>query len=682
MAAYTEDLFESVLLTESLEGVFDTGTYETYADETLDVLESLVFDLPTDTGDSVTVTDDVTIGFPVDLVETVSVTENLDQTWDTSLDLSETINVAEGFLPSVEIPADMPETVTVTDDVTLGFPVDLVETVSVTENLDQTWDTSLDLSETINVAEGFLPSVEIPADMPETVTVAETVDLQFEAIVFLGDLIGVTEDLIASKSYVEDVSDTVSVVEDLTTSQMEILFETVSITDSVETLQTGFQNAPEAVVVSEDAVTLVQFTNALPETVVVAEAVSHTQNFLQSVLDTVSVADTAATSYGNVVPIAESVLVADTFDSVRSVSANVSEFVLLSEAVIASRLQTENVGDTITVSDANGVSRGVPVTVSDTASVADSATSTNVIDLGFTETVHLIEVATIDGNIAAAAFAPDAIQVVFGSNVSLDRVTDPASYSLRPLDGGVPAQVISVEATREILESGVGGLVIRRSDLSAPIDLLRLSLPDAEEGFRINIPWVIPPSIGDYLNLTGQRYSFRDLRITAMEIISYQSVLYTTLTVDRRVVSTDPANGSLSWNIEKPVSSVVLQIDGLTKGANYELTVRGLQTPTNVSFGNTLTLIVDANGPAFESYAVDPLTGAVTLTFSKPLEFDGRLFNPDFYRITGPSEVGVVSVSTLSDRQIVIYPTPTFTTGSYQLVLPSFKDKALNRVGA
>jgi len=681
------DLPETVSLTEDLTA---TPGVEFTPNDTLNVSDntSLQQEHTWDISEAVTLSEDfiVSVAHMEDTSDTVTVSDSSTEDYTASPAEEETVALTESF-DSLQVQAtDVDETITVVDVLALGQAYSVDDgPFNVTENSDQHVDFFPGAVETVIVAEGFQSELDMTADTTDDpVIVFDVASIGFEHGAVVDESLSAVDAVVDTIGVYAPLSESVSVVEALATSQMEGLLDTVTVSDSVITVMHSDQATPEAVTVS-DSVFIQQNTGvSASDFMLLVESGAPLYSATLPLFDaTVNTTEAANLSQGIAVSGLESVLVSDSVATHRNLGVSATDFVLLAEGGQVSNYSTLPVSDAaVATLDTADVSQGNTVPGLESVAVSEYLSVLRVSAVQAREQVSLIEVMTTDGDISAVAIGPDMAQVVFGTSISLDRVTDASAYHFRPSFGGVPVRIVSVEPTQETKDTGAGGRALNFNQISAPIDLRRLDRSVTEEGTRILIPWVIPPSVGDYLDIEGSRYSFQGLRITSVAILSFNSTDYPTVTVDRKVVTTDPNNGDLAWTVKKAVSSVTVRIDHATKGATYSLDVGGLRSFTGAVFNssNKLDLVADANGPTFEGYDVDTTTGAVTLTFSRALQIDSHLFNPDLYRIVGPSQVHVVSVSMLSDRQVVIQPTRTFATGSYTLVIPSFKDLSLNRV--
>lgn len=550
MADYTEDLVETVPLTESLTGIYDPGTLSLDIDETLDVFD------------------------------------------DTS-----TIQVGG---------QEVDETLTITDVIDIGPPVVPAETVAI--------------------AEGFLLSYDAEAGPSETVLISDQVDFQYDSRADAGeDVILVVDNAQPSVGIASSVSETVALADSLQTSQFHLLQESLTVSEALTTRSVG--------------------KSKVVETVTVFEAVS----------------------------------------AVRSANRLlVGEVVFVAEQAKAPAGRKSRVMETITVSESLFVSVRIHTSKAETVSVGENLSHKRTSRALVRDRVPLIDVVSIDGSLAAAAIDENTVQLFFGAQVPLSaKMLSPSSYALFPLDGGVPITVSSVTPVQELLQTGIAGKVLPYDDGTSfslrAIEQSRSESPGGrriEEGYRFQFPWVIPPSVGNYMDITGSRYSFTGLRVMSVDSLS------TSVIFDRRVVTTDPNNGNMTWVMNRAPTSILLEVHGATKGKSYLLRQMGIMTSAGAVLDTPITFIANSVSPTVDSYETDSDTGAITVTFSEALEINQRLLDPSLYAISGPSAVRVVAVALKSDRQVIVYPTPTFVTGTYNLVLPSLTDISLNRVGS
>jgi hypothetical protein len=289
-------------------------------------------------------------------------------------------------------------------------------------------------------------------------------------------------------------------------------------------------------------------------------------------------------------------------------------------------------------------------------SVTENSVAQNDYIRNLSEIVTMVVSAFTEGSAAAASLTPTTVQMFVGVEVHPNSLTNLAAYDVTPIDGGVPVRVLSIELIQPTKESGGNASV-------------------QESGYHIFFPYTNVVDVGDYLDIEGAHYSFESLRITTVDNVNQ------IVTVDRRVISTDPKNGELTWVLRRAATGALITISEATANATYRIYMRQLDRKQEGFVDVDTTFVALDPEPVSETYSTDPLTGSITITFSRPIAVEPALLRPSLYSVSGPSEVSVVSVSMPAPNQVLVRTTPTFVSGSYHLAFPPLRDQALNRIG-
>jgi hypothetical protein len=720
MASFTEDVEETITVSDATDIVQDAipTLEETVSlSEVLDHVQTTSEDL----SETVTVSDSVfeSNNIPIDVVndaitvddevlelfsvypttdESVSISEAFDslQTGDQPAD--ETVPLTESLSEATSTAEVLLETVTVSDAVleSLGVPVPANETVTVSEAITHLQTFEEPQAEAISVSEVLVESQGTEYALPESVTITEAETEVFDVRPTTDETVTVTETLDHTQTTEEVSSETVTVTDNITIGFPVDVVDSVALAEAVDHAQGHITDVAASVAIAEGLLPVFGGTIAEAENVAVIEAVDYYVGVPAPVAESVAVSEAVANlAYfsqvaGESVIVTETRLNADVFgilfhtvvvnetlDIAQTFSQAVSESVIVSESATAVRqVSPISLSETVSVADGIGFLGGKTVLVSETVnvtsgvavpysagvfapvslSITEDSVAQNDYIRNLSEIVTIIVSAFTEGSAAAASLTPTTVQMFVGVEVHPSSLTNLAAYNITPVDGGVPIRVQSVELIQPAKEYGKDASV-------------------QESGYHIFFPYTNVVDVGDYLDIEGARYSFESLRITTVDNVNQ------IVTVDRRVISTDPKNGELTWTLKRAATGALITVSEATANATYRIRMSQLDKKTGGLVDVNTTFVALDPEPVSETYSTDPLTGSITITFSRPIAVEPTLLRPSLYSVSGPSEVSVVSVSMPAPNQVLVRTTPTFVSGSYHLAFPPLRDQALNRIG-
>lgn len=239
------------------------------------------------------------------------------------------------------------------------------------------------------------------------------------------------------------------------------------------------------------------------------------------------------------------------------------------------------------------------------------------------------------------------IEVTFDSLLGFKGASDVGNYAISAGQGAVPVGVQGVELVYTEALAGVG-TIEPGVDTSNP-SVSRRFTPDAD---------ILLFDVGDYITLGSAWNNFQFAQVTAIDM--------GTLVLDRDLFLADPENDDIPFSQVKGLEGVTLTVNKLTNDKSYTLAaslceILGTATEVLESF--------TAVSPKPTVVAVEQLDeGQVIVTFSDTMRQDAALIGPSEYEITGPTNVLVKTVRTLSPTRVMI-TTVGLGAGDYQLTV-------------
>ncbi len=241
------------------------------------------------------------------------------------------------------------------------------------------------------------------------------------------------------------------------------------------------------------------------------------------------------------------------------------------------------------------------------------------------------------------------LTVDFSPSLRIEGVVVPSHYSITPIPGSssFPVSIVNITPVLPLIRSGALARVVQ--DLAQP-QSQSSTLVQLEEAFNSN-------HLGNYLFLSSPANKEDFLRITRIEDTNL-------VRVDRPLFLNDPANGSIPWTEKGAVTGVVFTITKPTNG-NYLFSAQGLQTANGDPYSFSSPFTASAARPRLVSIRVLN-DGGILLTFSDPMLEDRALTDPAEYRVLGPTNVTIQSVSSPAANQVVLH-VGGMGSGAYQV---------------
>ena len=232
-----------------------------------------------------------------------------------------------------------------------------------------------------------------------------------------------------------------------------------------------------------------------------------------------------------------------------------------------------------------------------------------------------------------------AITLTFSVPVEFDGTQDPGAYSIRPLDGGAPLEVLKASATTSVLASGsTATITADPSGISQELTLPGGSFSGANIGQYIVLNSTHPVWNPPVLH--------RIVSVSSSTVVEVAGPLYTG----------DPTNGSIPWQHISAVTAVVLTTNKATNSKSYVISF-GFRAQAGTPYVDTATLVAAVNGPQV-TFAIGDGdfagTGEVVVLFDQPMKVSPTLTDPAQYVITGPSSVSVLRAFCVSDFEIIL----------------------------
>lgn len=307
--------------------------------------------------------------------------------------------------------------------------------------------------------------------------------------------------------------------------------------------------------------------------------------------------------------------------------------------------------ETVSVSEGLGTTFQMGVQALETVAIVENGEE---VDADF---VGLLETITVQEHVSgptAYNITGTSVFVPMPQEVRYDNITDVSHFRLTPLDGGVSVTVERVEPQTDLLDGGVGALIIAEG-------------PGNAVSHHLSMPTHVPfdaGSVGDYIELTGPATSWNaGSYCCILEVLSPTDVR-----VDVPLIVNDPANGSLAWTHTSAVRRIVLTTQKTTNGKRYAIDLIDLTSKVSGSLvSRSLTLSAASARPSLTQ--VESLgDGSLLVTFGEPMRMDAGLFDTAVYAVMGPTAVSITDISPVSDRQVKL-ETFGMGAGAYTLTI-------------
>ena len=394
----------------------------------------------------------------------------------------------------------------------------------------------------------------------------------------------------------------------------------------------------EAVLAAESASLVSALQLLASETALVSEDVSATFDAQVAGSETVVATENGSLLTAATVGVAETITGAESTNIQRGAVVSTTEIVSESEMAGSSRGVLESVSEVVAEAESIDAQHGVRVAQAESVFAAELSNVANGKHLTVSESVSLYESITIRQQ--SVLPSDQKIRILFSSAMSLDGLLELDNYQLVAWAGSYPMAILSVSPLTNVLQSGTG------TTMDGNLVLLSAL-----------------PLIGDYLYLGDSTFA-RVLDITPRSLV----------VLDRALPP-----GDFTWT-EVTFYGVDLTTTRGTNGREYRLDVSDLTSASGrpVTFSEIFTAV--ASLPRLVSVQM-LAEGQLLLTFSAAMRPEPAT-NPSEYSITGPTDVEVLHVQTVSPTQFVLQ-THGMGAGSYTLTVNALgtpKDAAGNPI--
>ncbi len=488
---------------------------------------------------------------------------------------------------------------------------------------------------------------------PDPVAVSETVTL--------------AEALAAIHANITGVSQTVSLTEALATVKATLVAvsETIAIVESLAITQPATGNVSESVVLSEGLSVLQQNNVETSASNSLTEGLTLLGDADVAISEALSLAESLDDLHAAYVSADETVTLAEAIEETASLAEAVAELISLFEELSTQIDFNEVPSETVTLIEDLLTTCIGHVDVSDSVSlITDTvATTAQLFTSVADDEIFITDSVFSAGQVTVTGRTPTTLTLDFGGERQLAGVIDLRSYTLTPLNGGVPISFLSVTPIQTEKDSA-SNCVVLGTDYDASL----------RAAFTLRVDDTLDVEQGDYLNLTLTNIDYQELPV--LQVVEYTPYKY--LSVLGPIVTNDPTSGAATLTVLSAVTGCVLETTEGTGDYVYRLSVNAPMRKKQGDLFHSLAFYTAvAINPIVEDVGYLVSDGTVVVTFSKPMSDNAALLNPALYSLSGPSTAIVKGVRMLTPTQLVL-TTVGLVSGFYELTLPELQDRSLN----
>jgi hypothetical protein len=367
-------------------------------------------------------------------------------------------------------------------------------------------------------------------------------------------------------------------------------------------------------------------------------------------------------------PVAVSISVTDLSGTVVSVnySFNVAGAIFDAQETLT-LTETLNFGFGIGLSETMTIEEGMSpfiATVTENLTMVEDSTVVYSVASSHIEALNLFESIQV-GTFYPFSIDGNTVSVEFPEEMRLDGVTDPRKYRF----------TAPINATSINVESVIPNLVTRQTGTQGQV----IAPPGAtiSKVFDTYTGVITPEHIGDYIFITDSdspdQRSFSPSEAYRIEDFSGTQVL-----LDRPLPAADPSNGvyvpgvgftpgtgQLSWTHTSAVKSLTIKTSEFTRNQIYKIEVKNLKRKVRLDlFSAQGTFTSTAARPKVVSAQFLAEDGTIIVKFDEGMRIDNALLDPGEYSVSGPTDVLIKEVRSLSPTTVAIH-TNGFGSGSY-----------------